>query len=169
MESLLIITGSMGAGKTSVMGEASDILRLRKIAHAAVDLDTLGIVCLPDGDDSKDLMYVNLKSVCKNYADAKVTRLLLAGALETRAELELCRKVVEARSVVVCRLVASIETIEQRVKMRESGIGQRDYVARVPELNAILDHVALEDFTVNSENRSVSEIAQEMLTKAAWI
>ena len=29
----------MGAGKTSVLAEASDILTLRKIPHAAIDLD----------------------------------------------------------------------------------------------------------------------------------
>ena len=47
MESLLIITGTMGAGKTSVLGEASDILALRGIAHAAIDLDALGLAHLP--------------------------------------------------------------------------------------------------------------------------
>jgi predicted ATP-binding protein involved in virulence len=41
-ESLLIITGTMGAGKTTVLGEASDILALRGIVHAAIDLDALG-------------------------------------------------------------------------------------------------------------------------------
>ena len=40
MESMLIIRGSMGAGKTSVLGEASDLLALRHITHAAIDLDT---------------------------------------------------------------------------------------------------------------------------------
>ena len=47
MESLLIITGSMGAGKTSVLAEASDILALGKIVHAAIDLDTLALAHLP--------------------------------------------------------------------------------------------------------------------------
>src|SRR5581483_8745428 len=31
------ITGSIGAGKTSVLDEASDILALRSIEHAAID------------------------------------------------------------------------------------------------------------------------------------
>ncbi len=53
--------------------------------------------------------------------------------------------------------------------MRESGIAQRVYVAHVAELDAILDRVALEDFIVNTENRSVTEIAREILTKAGWI
>jgi adenylylsulfate kinase-like enzyme len=169
MESLLIITGSMGAGKTGVLGEASDILALRNISHAAIDLDAFGLARLPAEADNRDLMYRNLQSVCKNYADANVTRLLLARALETRAELELCRKMVSAKNTFVCRLTASIETMEQRVRIRESGIAQRNYVARVAELNGILDGARLEDFTVNNESRSVTELAREMLNRAGWI
>ena len=43
-ESLLIITGTMGAGKTAVLGEASDILAQRQIIHAAIDLDAVGVL-----------------------------------------------------------------------------------------------------------------------------
>jgi len=35
--SLLIINGTMGAGKTAVLGEASDILAQRGIVHAAME------------------------------------------------------------------------------------------------------------------------------------
>jgi hypothetical protein len=45
-ESLLIITGTMGAGKTTVLAEASDILALRHITHAAIDLDAFGLAHL---------------------------------------------------------------------------------------------------------------------------
>jgi len=37
----------MGAGKTAVLGEASDILAQRQIIHAAIDLDALGVAHLP--------------------------------------------------------------------------------------------------------------------------
>jgi adenylylsulfate kinase len=158
----------MGSGKTSVLGEASDILALHHINHAAIDLDAFGIVYLPSGTEKNGVMYRNLRSVCKNYAALGVKRLLLARAIESHAELELCRAAVSATNTVVCRLTASVQTMEQRVKMRESGIAQRDYVLRVAELNAILDRARLEDFTVNSENRSVTEVAQEMLIKAGW-
>ena|SRR5438552_2290293 len=159
----------MGAGKTSVLGEASDLLALRHITHVAIDLDTFGLAYLPPVGDKNGLMYRNLQSVCKNYASLDVKRLLLARAIEDRAELELCTGIVSARNTVVCRLAASIETMEQRVRMRESGVAQRNYVARVAELNAILDCAQLEDFTINSGNRSVTEVAEEMLIAAGWI
>ena len=43
------------------------------------------------------------------------------------------------------------------------------YVARVAKLNVILDRTRLEDFTVISERRSLTEVAHEMLVKAGWI
>jgi hypothetical protein len=168
-ESLLIITGTMGAGKTTVLGEASDILALGHIAHAAIDLDALGLAHLPSAASNDDVMHRNLQSVCKNYASLGVRRFLLARAMEDRAELELCRGVVSATNTVICRLTASIETMQQRVKMRELGVLQREYVARVAKLNVILDRARLEDFTVTSESRSLTDVAHEMLVKAGWI
>ena len=159
----------MGAGKTTVLAEASDILALRHIAHAAIDLDALGLAHFPSSSKNDGVMYRNLESVCKNYAALGVRRILLARAMENRAELELCRGVVSATKTVVCRLTASIESTQQRVKMRESGVAQREYVARVSKLNVILDHARLESFTVSSENRSLTEVAHEMLVKAGWI
>jgi len=168
-ESLLIITGTMGAGKTTVLAEASDLLALRHITHAAVDLDALGLAYLPSAASDDGVIYLNLQSVCKNYASRGVKRLLLARAMEDRADLELCRRVVSATNTVVCRLTASIETMQQRVKMRELGTSQREYVARVTKLNVILDRARLEDFTISSENRSPTDAAHEMLVKAGWI
>jgi len=168
-ESLLIITGTMGAGKTSVLGEASDLLALRQIAHGAIDVDALGLAHLPSGAGNDAVMYGNLRSVCKNYAAVGVQRFLLARALEERTQLELCRDIVPATNTVVCRLTASIAAMLQRVKMRETGVSQREYVARVEELNAVLDRVRLEDFTVSNENRSLTDVATEVLIKAGWI
>jgi hypothetical protein len=168
-ESLLIITGTMGAGKTSVLGEASDILAVRRIAHAAIDLDALGVGYLPSGDRGDAVMYENLRSVCKNYAALGVRRFLLARALEDRAQLDRCHEIVPATSTVVRRLTASIAAMKQRVTIRETGVSQREYVARVEKLNAILDRARLEDFTVCNENRSSTDVALEMLIKAGWI
>jgi hypothetical protein len=166
---LLIITGTMGAGKSAVLAEASDILALRHMEHAAIDLDTLGLAHLRSAADNDDVMYRNLQSVCHNYASVGMTRLLLARALEGRAELELCRGAVSAKDTVICRLTASIDVMQQRVERRELGVSQREYVARVAKLNSILDGARLEDFTVSNENRSVTEVAHEVLLKAGWI
>jgi hypothetical protein len=168
-KSLLIITGAMGAGKTSVLGEASDILTMHRITHAAIDMDALGLAYLPTASGNDEVMHGNLRSVCVNYATLGVTRFLLARAVESRDELDLYRGIVLATNTVVCLLTANIETMERRVKERESGVSRREYVARVAKLNVILDRARLEDFSISTEKHSVTEVAHEMLVRAGWI
>jgi hypothetical protein len=166
---LLIITGTMGAGKTAVLGEASDILAQRQIVHAAIDLDALGLAHLPSAVPSDGVMYENLRSICRNYAALGVRRFLVARAIENEAQLKLCRDIIPAANTVVCRLVASIEAMKRRVQMRDLGISQREYVARVAKLNVILDRAQLEDFAVTNEDRPLTEVAIEVLVRAGWI
>jgi hypothetical protein len=89
--------------------------------------------------------------------------------MEDHAELELCRSIVSAPNTLVCRLIAGLEVMKQRVKTRESGLLQQQYVDRVAKLNAILDNARLEDLTAINENRSLTEVAQEVLVRAGWI
>ncbi len=139
---LLIITGAMGAGKTAVLGEASDMLAQRQVVHAAIDVDTLGLAHLPSAALSDEVMYDNLRSICRNYAALGVQRFLLARAIEDDAQLSLCREIIPASNTVVCRLIASIEAMQRRVEMREQGISRQEYVAGVARLNSILDRIA---------------------------
>jgi hypothetical protein len=169
MDALLIITGSMGSGKTTVLYEASDILAARDVPHASIDLDALGMAHLPPSVRDKGLLYRSLRSLWENYAHVGLRRLLLARAIENRAELECCREAVSATKVVICRLTASMKTMQERIQSRETGILRDRYVARVAELNAILDHAHLEDFSLLNENRSVTEIANEILVRARWL
>ena len=166
---MLVITGGMGAGKTSVLAEASDVLALRHIAHAAIDLDALGLGFLPSGNTNDCAMYSNLRSVCENYAALGIRRFLLARAIEDRAQLKICHDAVSATEMVVCRLIAGGETMQHRVTMRDTGLSQSEYVARVAKLNDVLDCAQLEDFRVQNENRSLTDVALEVLAEAGWI
>jgi len=164
----LIISGSMGSGKTTLMAEASDILSARGIAHAAIDLDALGVVHVP-GTASDDLMHLNLQSVWTNYTAAGVDKLVLAYAVESRRELDRLQQTLSAAEIIVCRLKARLETMEQRVRSREPGFLQSKFVARVAELEELLDHADVEDFCISNDDGSVTEVAHEILVRAGWI
>lgn len=166
---LLAITGSMGSGKTAVMGEASDILAARGIAHAAIDLDELGIVHFCAEPEKGNVVDRNLRCIWQNYAALGITRLLLARAVESREELERCRAAVGAAKTTVCRVTATLATMQQRIRMRETGMLQQQLVDRVAVLEKILDAAKLEDFLVANENRSLTEVAEEVLVRAGWI
>lgn len=159
----------MGAGKTAVLAEASDLLSERNIIHAAIDLDGLALAHLGSSANNDNVMYSNLRSVCSNYASLGVKRVLLARAVESIDELKTCKRAVFASETIVCRLTASIEAMQQRVKLRESGVLWRKYVDRVARLNDILDRAHLEDFSVTNENRALTDVAQQVLLEAGWI
>ena len=43
------------------------------------------------------------------------------------------------------------------------------HLARTIELDAVLDHADVEDFTVNNDDRAPREIANEVVTRAGWL
>ena len=120
-KSFVIISGSMGSGKTSVLGEASDVLTANGVVHAAIDLDAIGAAHLPPGA-ADHVRCRNLAAICKNYAAEGVAKFLLAGAIENAPDLERIRLAVQADTVVVVRLTARLETMQARVR----NAGDRD-------------------------------------------
>ena len=166
---VLVITGTMGSGKTTMLGEASDLLVARGIVHAAVDLDTLGMGHLPQASWT-DLPYRNLAFVWQNYADVGATRLLIAEAVENAGELDRIRDVIPGAQIVVCRLLAALDTMRRRVLLREPGMLRDAFAARVAQLETLIDTAALEDFSLaTDDDRTVTETALEMLSLAKWI
>jgi gluconate kinase len=168
MVHVIVISGSMGSGKTTVLAEASDVLTASGVVHAAIDLDVLGLGHLPAAP-SHDLMIRNLAAVWNNYAAAGVTRLLLSEALDTSAKRERIREAVPGAQIVVCRLRARLETMQQRIRQREPGMLQEQFVARAGELEAALDAACVEDFSVENDGRSVTAVAREVLLRAGWL
>ena len=158
----------MGAGKTTVLGEASDLLTAAHIVHAGLDFDAFGIGHLPDMD-TEAFAHEQLAALCDRYAAAGVTRLLLSDALTTTAGRERLRQATRATSLVICRLRATLPTMQQRIRLREPGLLQEQFVARVVELEAALDASEVEDFSVDNDARAVTEVAREMLTRAGWL
>jgi hypothetical protein len=59
--------------------------------------------------------------------------------------------------------------MQQRVRVRDPGMLRDRYVARVAALEAILDAAAIEDFSVTNEDRSITDVAREILDRAGWM
>ena len=114
-------------------------------------------------------MYRNLQAVAANYAAHGVDRFLLARAVETQAALQSCIAAVAAEEVVVCRLRASVETMQQRIGSRELGVCWDKYIERVTILNDALDDARLENFEVTNEGRPLNVVVKEMLERAHWL
>ena len=49
------------------------------------------------------------------------------------------------------------------------GLLRNEFLVRADKLNAILDEVHLEDFSVSNDDRPLTEVGREMLIHAGWI
>ena len=170
MVPLLLISGAMGSGKTTVLSEASDLLKQADVSHAAIDLDWLSIMHPSSGQQSERLMFANLAALWSTYAAAGAERLLIARVVENRSELQRYRDAVPGAEPVVCRLTASLDTMQSRLRVREPGMIQAQIVARAGPLADTLRRARAEDFTVdNGDGRSITDVAREVLAGAGWL
>lgn len=166
---ILIITGPVGVGKTTAALMVSDLLGQAGIAHACVDVDALRLhyPSRPDDLFSVRLAMKNLAAIWANFQEYDASRLVIADVIETRDELERYRAAIPGAELFVVRLRASLETLAQRVRQRELGSGLEWHLARAPVLAALMDHSQVEDRLVETDGRSIIQIAQEIL--AAWL
>ena len=165
---VLIVSGSMGTGKTTVLGEVSDLLSAAGVPHGLIDLDAVGAVGLPD-DAARELEALNLAAVFTNFVQAGIARVVLADAVESRVAFDRLCQAMPGADVAVGRLTASVETMQRRVRLREPGMLQEQFVARSAALERILADAALEDFTVDNDGRAITDVAQDVLRLAGWI
>ncbi len=167
---LLVISGSMGTGKTTVLSEASDLLSEAGIAHAAIDLDWLAVMHPERDPYGQRLAFANLAAVWPVYAAAGAERLIVARVVEDRADLDHYRAAVPGAQPIVCRLTAPLSLMQERLRMREPGMFLDQALTRSAELADILDRASVEDFVVgNGPGRSVGTVTREVLSLASWL
>ena len=95
----LLLTGTVGVGKTTVAAAIGDLLRERQVANAVVDLDELRRAWpAPAGDRfTTSVMLGNLSAVAANYLGHGFSTLVLAGVLETVEDRPGARRRCECR------------------------------------------------------------------------
>ena len=158
----------MGAGKTAVMGEASDVLVSRHINHAAIDLDIVATPLLPERL-SQDVYLKNVSSLFDNCRNAGIDRALVAVVIENSTQLEELKTASRATEIIVCRLTAAQQTMAARLRTRDPGLRQEEFVERSRMLDAILSAAGVEDFSIDNDGRDVTAVATELLQRAGWI
>lgn len=166
----LLITGTVGVGKSTVAVEISDALAALEVPNAAVDLDALVWHWPPTSEWNSDLMFEDLASLWPNYRAHGATRLVLARVLEDRAELARYRAAVPGAQITVCRLVAPEAVRVTRLRTRmPPGPSREWHLDRTVELESILGRLAYEEFTVENGDRPVRDVALEVLVRAGWV
>ena len=167
---VLLITGPVGVGKTTVSFAVSDILNAARTAHALVDVDSLRWCYPPPPGDRFHVALAmrNLAAVWANFRAAGAERLILADVLESREQLAQYREAVPGAAIQVVRLRATLGTLHGRVRQRETGTTLDWYLRRTAELATQMDRDRLEDLLVETDGRPATEIAREVLTRCGW-
>jgi shikimate kinase len=163
----LLVTGSFGSGKTSVIEEIAEILEGRDVPYAAIDLDWLCWGWSGSDDTSgRRLLTRNLAPVVANYVEVGVIRFLLAGFYGTIEEIEETRQVMDMPMHVV-DLEVPWEEVERRLSASPTQGRAVDLRDAIEMRDAGLG-VGLADFTVVNHNRPLTEVAEEILERVGW-
>jgi hypothetical protein len=170
LERVLLVTGTVGVGKSTVGREVCRLLSDQGDPNAFVDLDHLSGYWPRHADDpfNTRLSAENLGSVAANFGAAGARSLVVAGIVETQAVLDLYEHAVGIKIVVV-RLTAHADVIERRLSRRyhddDRELGW--HLARAPELDAILDRSPVSTKTVDA-SASPSVVARAVLDAVRW-
>lgn len=167
---LLIITGPVGVGKTSVAFALSETLDRAGVAHAFVDMDGLTRFFPRPEDDPfiPDLAIRNLAAVWKNFHEAGATCLIVADVIESIADLDRFQSAVAGARILLVRLVASRATIADRLTERETGTSLEWHLCRADELAQQMHETGLEDVLVDTDGKCAREVANEIRDRCRW-
>lgn len=162
---LLIVTGPVGVGKTSISEAVYNILVQKKIASAVIDVDSFRSAYPPPLNDRFNtmLVYQNLASIWSNYAALGINYLIIPNVIESCEEIEQYKAVIPNSSITTIRLKASIPTLHSRLENRESGDSLKWHKNRAKELHEQFEKNTLEDIVIDTENKSIEEVARNVL------
>jgi hypothetical protein len=167
---VLVITGPVGVGKSTIANEAAWLLRQADVPHALVDLDRIEQCWPVPADDpwNERVSHRNLACMWANFRQAGADRLILVRVLEARSLLRRVTEAVPGAQFTVVRLRAPLAVIHERIRSREASdpdwfLGAATHTAEVFEQAQVEDHL------VDNENRPATEVAEEVLHRVGWL
>ena len=168
---IVIISGPVGVGKTSVGGEISNILEQRATPYTLIDFDQLRHTFPRPTDDpwNNVLALENLKSVWSNCEKAGASNLLISYVVEEESFLTELSKKIPSGETVIFQLSAAIGTLHSRIQHREVGSGLEWHQHRAGELLYTLSRQSTPcDHRINTDGKQVTEIAAEIVDWVRW-
>ncbi|QOT20127.1 AAA family ATPase [Paenarthrobacter sp. YJN-D] len=165
----IFVNGTVGVGKSTL---ADALSATEKVSHAVIDLDAIRRLSPAPSSDrfNHELELLNLQSLTDNYRVAGAQRFIIAGVIETEAEIARYVDALSSEGMFVCRLVARSDVLESRLRFRHRNDpeGLLWHLDRVEELSNILESADIEDLVLDSSDIPASELAKAVRRAAGW-
>ena len=164
----LLVTGTFGTGKTTLIEELAEMLEGLDLPYGAIDLDWLAWTNvheqgLEHGID--DLEASNLEAVVANYLKAGARYFLLARAVKDREGLKRLRAALDMPLTVV-RLALGIDEIKLRLSGSVTS-GRKEDLRMAADWLVDEEAADIADATFVSD-RPIQDLATEVLALLGW-
>ena len=165
---VLVLSGSVAAGKTATAARVGHLLAARGLAYAVLDVDALTDAEPRPADDPhhQRLAIEALTVLAPLYRERGLRHVVLPRVVERRAELEDYERAFDGAEVVVVRL--RVPEAVRLARVGERGRPQREWeLARTVELEAVLEAAGADDAVVDAAGSS-DEVAALVVAAAGW-
>lgn len=169
---VVALTGTIGAGKTTLAEAMSMVLHERGVRHALLDLDWLGQVYpVPDGHDpyGYELALDNLKQIWPNFVAQGASKAIVAGTLLNTDHRERLQDALGNADLTVVLVTARHEIRVARIRERDRGDLQADFLDRTESVANEIRRADIHDIEVTNEEGNIEETAVALLRKLSWI
>jgi nucleoside-triphosphatase THEP1 len=166
----LVITGTIGSGKTSVATDIGELLEERGSAAAIIDLDWLGWMARPQDQNAgiDELILANLAAVWPNFRAAGAEYFVLARVIQSSLQLDGIRKAIPEADLTIVRVVGPPDLVANRLRRRDAGKILEGHLKETVEFDSLLNEAAVEDHRVVNDARPLRDVSLEVLKLVGW-
>lgn len=164
---VLVVSGTVGSGKTSVGRAASLLLAERRVPHALVDLDWLETYWSPVADDAEAVLHRNLAAVWSTYRAAGCERLICCRVVEHPSVVDRLVAAVPGAAPTIVWLDASPSITEPRIRAREPG-DPTWFLDATVAIHQRVDPAAITPHVLPVAGRTPTELAHDALLAGGW-
>ncbi len=168
---VIIVTGPIGVGKTTMLGHLAAHLTERGVAHSLIDMDWLRAAWpRPENDPYHSALgYRNLADVVRNAIAVGSTHFVIADVVETRGQQSRYEAAIPEAVVTIVRLTADIEVIRRRIAYRAGGDPDPWEGNRAAELIEIMSTNNVADLVIDTTDRTPQQVASDILARLDWV
>jgi len=172
---VLVVSGTMGAGKSAVASAIGDLLGERGARYAWIDADALCQAGPVDADDpyNQRLLFDALGGAAPAFRSRGLGQVVVARVVEDPADRDRYSRAFRsdggAAEVTIVRVTASEAVRFARLDAREPEGPWRDFArARTVELEDALVANDLDDFVFDNDGRAAAETAAAVVGTLGW-